>query len=158
MKFDEIKSKITEKRKELDKLREEYTMKFRKEFHSIIKAFFDDVPEVQAVVWSQYTPYFADGVPCIFSVNDRYYVTKNFDIDDRQNPYYYDDEEYASVCMWSWTKQDKPEFISDVSWEKIQEFDEVISDNEDLMEELYGDHAAVYLTKESVIVDEYDHD
>jgi hypothetical protein len=51
-----------------------------KEFNAYMKAngeagikdlfakFFEAVPEVYAVRWTQYAPYFNDGAPCIFSV------------------------------------------------------------------------------------------
>lgn len=157
MNFDDIKSKIDSKRIELDKLRKEYTVTFRNEFHGIIKAFFEDVPEIQAVVWSQYTPYFNDGDPCTFSVYDRYYVTKNFDIENRDRPYNYeDDEEYGTIQTYSWSE--KPDIVSQETFDKIKKFDSIIEENEDLLEELYGDHCAVYLTKETVVVDEYVHD
>lgn len=33
-------------------------------------AFFDRCPEVRAVVWTQYAPYFNDGDPCVFNVHE----------------------------------------------------------------------------------------
>lgn len=38
------------------------------------KQFFDACPEVEAVTWTQYTPYFNDGETCEFSVNEKYFI------------------------------------------------------------------------------------
>lgn len=158
MSLNDIKNKIAGKREELNALKEEYTKVFRKEFHNIIKSFFEEVPEVQAIIWSQYTPYFNDGDPCVFGIGDIFYVTKNFDIEDRKSPYYYVDDEYGCIRTYAWCADEASEFISDEKYNRVKEFTKIITDNEDLMEELYGDPAAVYITKDSVIVDEYEHD
>ena len=41
-------------------------------------------PEIAALRWRQYTPYFNDGEPCTFSVNDLY--AKNSIVDYNFNP------------------------------------------------------------------------
>lgn len=37
------------------------------------KSLFDQFPYLLAVRWTQYTPYFNDGEPCVFGVNSVYY-------------------------------------------------------------------------------------
>lgn len=39
----------------------------------LIPAFFKNNPEAIAFAWTQYAPYFMDGEPCEFSVNEPYY-------------------------------------------------------------------------------------
>ncbi len=43
-------------------------------FDEIFKVYFEKCPEVSAVGWNQYTPYFNDGESCEFSVGDFYPV------------------------------------------------------------------------------------
>ena len=39
-------------------------------FKEVTKQFFDINPGIKAVIWAQYTPYFNDGDPCEFGVNE----------------------------------------------------------------------------------------
>lgn len=189
--FENITNKIAEQNAKLEELRKAHMKELQGDFNQIIKLFFDECPKVQAVVWSQYTPYFNDGDECVFSVNEPCFITKNFDRDDLQNPYEYEDgDEYGTLSVpsyvgdWQamidrdkaelakptasdWVKGYYPKHIAaleemqrdfagyDV---KIKAFAKLLEDNEDMLREVYGDHVAVYLTHDEVIVDEYDHD
>ena len=95
--FDKITSKIAEKNAELESLKKKYMQELQGEFSEIIKLFFEECPKVQAVVWTQYTPYFNDGEECIFSVNEPYFVVEGFDPENLENPYAYDDDESYST-------------------------------------------------------------
>lgn len=35
--------------------------------------FFNEHPDIHALSWRQYTPYFNDGDPCVFGVREPYY-------------------------------------------------------------------------------------
>jgi hypothetical protein len=48
-------------------------------FKDITKQFFDINPGITAVIWSQYTPYFNDGSPCEFGVNEPTYTNASSD-------------------------------------------------------------------------------
>lgn len=43
---------------------------FKDRFFDVIKQAFDRFPNLQVIAWCQYAPYFNDGEPCEFSVND----------------------------------------------------------------------------------------
>lgn len=65
------------KKAKLDKLItmvEDAKKKLQKDGAAAMKEMFSDFfkahPEVRSIVWTQYTPYFNDGEPCVFGVND----------------------------------------------------------------------------------------
>jgi hypothetical protein len=95
--FDKITSKIAEKNAELESLKKKYMQELQGEFNEIIKLFFEECPKVQALVWTQYTPYFNDGDECIFSVNEPYFVVEGFDPENLEDPYGYEDEAYSTL-------------------------------------------------------------
>ena len=189
--FENITNKIAEQNAKLEELRKAHMKELQGDFNEIIKLFFDECPKVQAVVWSQYTPYFNDGDECVFSVNEPCFVTKNFDREDLLNPYEYEDsDEYGAlkvpsyVADWDaeiardkaelakptasdWVKGYYPKAIAELEEMqrefpgydvKIKAFANLLSENEDMLKEVYGDHAAVYLTPDEVIIEEYSHD
>lgn len=189
--FENITRKIADQNAKLEEMRKAHMKELQGEFNEIIKLFFEECPKVQAVVWSQYTPYFNDGDECVFSVNEPSFVTKNFDREDLLNPYEYEDaDEYGSLIVpsyvgdWQaaiehsrsdmskpnvsdWAKNYYPKHIATLEQlqqdfpgydTKIKAFANLLSENEDMLREVYGDHVAVYLTPTEVIVDEYDHD
>lgn len=41
------------------------------------KAFFEKYPEIDGIVWEQYTPYFNDGDSCTFGVGEQYMVSES---------------------------------------------------------------------------------
>lgn len=189
--FENITNKIAEQNAKIEALRKAHMKELQGDFNQIIKLFFDECPKVQAVVWSQYTPYFNDGDECVFSVNEPCFITKNFDRDDLENPYEYEDsDQYGTLSVpsyvgdWQaminrsrsdmskpnasdWAKEYYPKHIAELEQMqrefpgydvKIKAFAKLLEDNEDMLREVYGDHVAVYLTHDEVIVDEYDHD
>lgn len=62
--------------KELIKKKQEIEEEFRKSGETLVTAeiekFFADNPKVTGVCWDQYAPYFNDGDPCVFGVNEFY--------------------------------------------------------------------------------------
>ena len=189
--FENITNKIAEQNAKLEELRKAHMKELQGDFNQIIKLFFDECPKVQAVVWSQYTPYFNDGDECVFSVNEPCFVTKNFDRDDLLNPYEYEDaDEYGTLSVptyvadWQemiersrsdmskpnasdWAKNYYPKHIAELEQMqrdfagydvKIKAFAKLLEENEDMLKEVYGDHVAVYLTPDEVVIEEYSHD
>lgn len=187
--FEKITSKIAEKNAELEALKKKHMEELQGDFNEIIKLFFDECPRVQAVLWTQYTPYFNDGEECIFSVNEPYFVVEGFDREDLLDPYEYEDDDYkklpvpttsswkediirdkaaiANPTATDWAKKYYPECIAkfeelEVEYpgygEKVKAFANLLSSNEDVLREVYGEHSVVYLTPTEVIVEEYSHD
>lgn len=156
MDFDAIVTDMQTMAAELEATRKRHMEEMQNKFKAVTKAFFESAPNVQAVVWSQYTPYFNDGEECTFSVNTPVFVTKNFDPENLEDPYEYeDDEEYGSESFYYAGQLQNCEF------ENAQvcfDFSNIIQSEEELMEAVFGNHVAVYLTRDEVYVEEYSHD
>lgn len=149
---------------------------------NLFKAFFDAHPEAHALQWAQYTPYFNDGDPCVFSVGDVCVALKSLEDNEADFMYgypsdyeedyvedidkvgrtWYDD--YAMRDM-NWTTKEytlKDKFVAAGGSEQLyQDFQAVckfIGSQDDLMEALFGDHVVVRVTPTEIITEEYEHD
>jgi len=61
---------IQETKNKLAALKKEYRDTAQKAFKDSLKTFLDKYSFVDAIMWTQYTPYFNDGDTCLFSVHD----------------------------------------------------------------------------------------
>ena len=128
-------------------------------FKETTKEFFDKNPNVTAIVWTQYTPYFNDGDTCEFNVNDATFTNAPDPSNVRWGEYDGDEEKAADgseIFAWeSWG--DAPEGLN---VEMCKAFDRMIcsSEMEDVMKAMFGDHVKVVATREGFDVDDYDHD
>lgn len=186
--FNKILEKINQQNDKIEDMKKAHMEDLQSEFKNIIKMFFDECPKIQAVLWSQFTPYFNDGDPCIFRINGPIFVTQNFDTKNLRDSYEYeDDDEYASLSVPSVSWQKDINYARNIlennpsAWqkeyyssniikleemqndfngydEKIKLFTRLIHDNEDMINKVYGDGVLVYLTPTEVIVEQYSHD
>jgi hypothetical protein len=139
-------------RAELDAKMEELRNQFREDFSKIAKEFFTAVPRIKSLTWTQYTPYFMDGDPCEFSLNDI-----EFSTDENPDAEYYreftdDDGSFAEMSYTLKTLVTPEEFAL------CQKMESIIHSNADLMEDLFDDHVMVVLTANGAETHEYDHD
>lgn len=115
---------------------------------ALFKAFFTAHPEIGALKWTQYTPYFNDGEPCEFSVHSDFdvllgkYVASEGDSDEG-------DDEEANEFIDNWSVKDKKVAAA------INSLGRAV--DEDIFLEAFGDHAQVIATPEGFHVTEYDH-
>lgn len=101
-------------------------------------------PELEAVKWTQYTPYFNDGEPCTFSVNEWSAKIKGVTLK-------YQDEEGFSE-RWDFRDAQAYDWL-------IQDIDRLFKlADDDAMEATFGDHVEVVATRDGFDVDEYSHD
>lgn len=113
-----------------------YHKKLRDEGENAMKEAFKEVfakhPSIDSVYWTQYTPYFNDGDPCYFRMNE-------YDVEFLE-----DDEDEA-------IKNDNHD-------EAIDDLNAVFDAGDDIFESVFGDHVRVTVTSEGISIDEYDHD
>lgn len=152
------------------------------------KEIFEQNPDLLAVRWHQYTPYFNDGDPCEFGVGEPYFRIAGF---EDENDWEYSDEdddgEYgyvSSYSLYAWVPDGPPVRKSRRVWDNLtrtyvdQEFDYqptkkgnfhhfyetaqmITSDlqaNERLLELSLGDHAEITVTRDKFTIEEYHHD
>ncbi len=171
-----VLAEIKEQTEEIKKIKQDLTQKLQPKFKDIFIPFFDKYPEVKEIKWRQYTPYFNDGEPCEFGVNE---LNGFFGTDDECEyegslPSYSIDEvvEYRKNGIndnWSdWQKEYYPkkskEYPADT--DRLQSLNTdfrqlnslVMAIPEDIMLDLFGDHSEITVTKEGIDVEEYDHD
>lgn len=124
--------------------RDEYVAKLKAEGETAVKeclrGFFAAHPEVKALRWRQYTPYFNDGDECRFGIHEPEVRVGDGDWNDSWGLGY---------------KNDNPPKQLQAD---LQEMYKALQGNRDAMEIAFGDHAQITATAESVTVEEYEHD
>jgi hypothetical protein len=105
----------------------------QKAIKAFLNEFFEKRPEVYGIKWTQYTPYFNDGEPCVFRLGSvALYMTKQE----------FEDQEQS---IWEFeTYGEEPETS--------------LNGIEDILLAVFGDHAEVSVTRDKIEVEEYSHD
>jgi hypothetical protein len=147
--IDETLKKMADLRKDLEAARKTLETEAKKAFHSGIKSVFEDFPEVVAIRWTQYTPYFNDGGTCEFGSNHQYAgILFN-------NHKYCGDDEFDDIDESSeYDREDCKKF--DLAKDHIHKLLNNFTD-EDMLS-MFGDHAQITVTKDGVEIDGYEHD
>jgi hypothetical protein len=140
-------------------------------FKETMKEFFDKNPGITALKWTQYTPYFNDGDPCEFCVNDVYFT--NAPADELENVSVWGEYEGEDESVWvvpgmkytlssKYHAEDaaKIRAAGGVDVDSCQLIDKMIqsSEMEDIMEEMFGDHVVITATRDGFDVNDYEHD
>jgi hypothetical protein len=138
---------------ELAKAREEYQAKIGAAGESAVQeaaqTVFEAHPEIQRIQWTQYTPYFNDGEPCVFNVHDVefYGAGETSKLVDEDDDNYGDEIQVAE----GWGDDRK------VLLKVASEFSKLVDDNQDLME-ILGEGKVVIERGKKLRVEDYDHD
>jgi len=139
------------------------------EFHGLFKEFFAQNQSVKCIVWNQYTPYFADGDPCTFRVNEMYASTTMYEggrgeemegvIEGKPSQYYFDNYPTNEWCKSVVEKYNSLDEDERKTSENVQQFLNLINKIPDeIYESLFGDHVTVIATADGIETEEYDHD
>jgi hypothetical protein len=114
--------------------------------------------DIEAVRWTQYTPYFNDGDACTFGVHEPYIKFKTLDLANKYSAYGVEDEDPDEdgngYCYMGWSSWGEETSLHD----DFEEFSDFVQANENLMKQLFGDHAIIKITREGINAEEYDHD
>jgi hypothetical protein len=123
--------------------------------------FFAKVPEAEAITWIQYTPYYADGDTCEFSVNE---MCLKLGADARSNLLGIEEDEDGHE-EWLDDKWDSDvSALDDLDEPRGPEiaalFRELVGDiqDKDLFLATFGDHVAVTVTRKGIRTDDHEHD
>lgn len=142
---------------ELLKMKEEMQAKMKAQLDATVKNFFKVVPKMKAITWVQYSPYFNDGDECIFHV--RSVSVLNF-VPQYVSRYYaddLDDDDNESIIIDDCSNFND-NLLSAEEIEACTAMQNFISNNEDLMYDLYGNHVSIRITENGAEVSDYDHD
>jgi hypothetical protein len=142
---------------EYAELRKNFSEKMQNEFKKEIAVLFKNIPDLQTIKWNQYTPYFNDGDPCVFSVHGAVFsnapselVSSWGDLDSEDDSHWCFPGDYNSISKES---KDMMKTISRAVCS---------SEMEDVMLAMFGDHVKVTITRDndgiSIETEDYDHD
>jgi len=125
-------------RENIAALRKQAKEESKKAFAECSTEVFDANPKLESFGWTQYTPHFADGDVCTFSAYT-----------DEPNV---NGEKYYKADLLPGLEKAEFRSLQDKCGEFLGNFE-----TEDF-EALFGDHAAITVTRKGVQVEEYDHD
>jgi hypothetical protein len=152
-KFNESVSKLEAMRAVIEEQKKKLQEQFKTEFDLIVKDFFQAVPVIKSLTWTQYTPYFNDGDACYFSVNDIYFAS-----DENEDCESYREVEEEDVFSDGLYSLKHSNILTKEQIAICEQMEALISGNEDIMEEIFGDHTLVVLRESGSETQEYDHD
>lgn len=138
--------------------------------------FFEDNPDIEALRWAQYTPYFNDGDPCTFSISEPELKFRDGrkkpgyededDEDEYEGRYSYGDSKYwyGEYSLYEWDEEtrhlpwNERTRTYDPAYEPLKRVHRDMDLNEKVFEMIFGDHVQITATREGFEVDEYYHD
>ena len=147
----ELKSwleQVLQARKALD---EEIQKNGKSKFQEFMKSYWKRYPQIKGVAWSQYTPYFNDGDECIFRVNERAFITSDFDPNDVPREVFWNGATDDITLLSDWGEQK----AKGLDAEAMETFESIVDD--ELFKQIFGDHVQVVIT-EKLVIEEYEHD
>ena len=120
-------------------------------------------PTVKGVMWLQYTPYFNDGEPCEFSVQE---PAVEFTTEHGITGEYGDNGQYLSYwdLKYEWESgYGSKRIFTDPLQKDLGDAINAVGDfmsgiPDEVMLDCFGDHKQVTVTADGVAVEEYDHD
>ena len=170
-------SKLQEKYNKLIADQRELQRQFQEQAQSLFKEttaeFFDLNPGINAVVWTQYQPFWNDGEECVFSVNDPTFtnatgddlrdVTGYGEYDgDNDDIWGVDNLYYVLTSGRDYYEADKQKILAGpvVDVESCKLFSDMIQSSEfkDIMLAMFGNHSKIIATRDGFGVEEYEHD
>ena len=135
----------------LVKMKKDYQEKIKQDGKAVLRKemdlFFESLPEVLAIKWTQYTPYFNDGDTCTFGVNEpQAQIEEGEDFRDG----------YDFTSTWEGrVPSERDNTIRkglDALYAKFQKVEEVF-------EEVFGDHSEITVKRNGEVeIEEYEHD
>ncbi len=155
----EIQVSIAEMTSEFETMRKSYQDKMQTKMKEVFKAFFEQNSEVAGIVWTQYTPYFADGDECTFDRHDFFFTTDASKLEDIESAYDLEDDsddtcgELAGRDAFTWSGGSRPAKKGYPEFNKLLE-----SIPQEIYKETFGDHAFIVATAKGFDVREYEHD
>jgi hypothetical protein len=142
---------ITQLKNQMAELQKQISTFGKEALAEKFKDFFEKHPQVEAVEWTQYTPYFNDGDVCEFRRNEFGYVltpgTKYTDWDNKLQVFEKGDEPIEGYYV-------RKGALGVV----IENLETSLEGIDDIFEATFGDGVKVAATKDGFDVESYDHD
>ena len=147
-------------------LRKQFQEKARGLFNRVVADFFEMNPAINLIQWVQIVPYFNDGEACEFSVHEPYFSNATVDDLDEISSYgEYDGDNpdiwSESNFSWAIKNRDREYYkkaaeavdAGGINVESCDFFSKMIqnSEFEDVMRDMFGEHARIQITRETGI-------
>ena len=153
-----FKEKVAHYNETVAALKAELSAGFQQALQEMLK----EHPTVKGVMWAQYTPYFNDGEPCTFSVNE---PAVEFTTDHGITGEYGDAGQYLSYwdLKYEWENGYGSKRIFNDPHKELGNTINAIGDfmkgiPDEVMLDCFGDHMQVTATVDGVTTEEYSHD
>lgn len=165
MKISEILARKIEVEKQVKEMRAVFKENATAAISTCLKAVFEFDPNLKAIRWTQYSPYFNDGDACEFSANtddtQLLYASKETeDQEEDEEPDYEGGWEDSPYIPWNFDEK-SPEEQKELMKDKelallIRAAFEPFNDDD--METMFGNHVRVVVYRDGKVeTEEYDH-
>lgn len=165
-----IAPKIADFQNRIASLKAELVKEVTTAMRPAAEEFFAKYPQVRAITWTQYTPYFNDGDSCEFSVHEPHIFVVDQTEGRDSGEEIEDDTDISSMSPYDGydiyalnaavsARRDYPD-LNWVTQEFIDDFESFVAftSDEDTMETIFGDHTQVIIAPTGITTVEYDHD
>ncbi len=163
MNIEQQLAELQKKHKEVSKIKKEIQKESENIFNQYCEDIFKSSDLLESFSWSQYTPYFNDGSPCIFSANTDYIKLNGQYVDESD---WFQEKNITNYGKWDQKSKtyvgreevDNPNYNKGLAElaDKIRDF--LSSFDDDFYVNKFGDHCEITVTKDGISVDEYDHE
>lgn len=120
---------------------------------SRFKEIFETFPEVKAIGWTQYAPYFNDGDACVFSVHEICFKLNELEEKSDEDEDYDEDSDF-----YRYPESDIPYGDKTPVGLAEKELNNFADSFENVFQEAFGEHSLVVCTREGFDIREYAHD
>lgn len=163
MSFEDKLKDLKNKSSQINQIKKEIKDMSSGLFDDFKEYIFNKYPELESFGWTQYTPYFNDGESCMFYANIDYL---------KINDEYADDSDWISpmniVKYGDWNREFKiyegreEEPNPNYNQKLVDAYNEICNFLDHFDDDFYlskfGDHAEITVTKDSLTIEDYDHD
>lgn len=145
---------------EYDTFVSEFSKKAQEKLKEVILLFWNENPGVKVITWTQYAPYFNDGEPCEFGVNDITY-SNAVDYDDIRalscGDYDGDTPGIWAVSSWNTESSIKKVGATGADPESIKKFSGFIESEamENVLKTVLGEDVRVVITRNGIACEDY---
>lgn len=118
---------------------------------------FNKYPNLKTIRWTQYTPHFNDGEPCVFGVNEIIFsdLDSSFNINKIWEIKYsnWDEEDEEILEVLKQNKVGQLDLNND-----FEKFNNNILETEPMWADIFGDGVEIVITRSGIEIQEYEHD
>lgn len=155
-KLNNLVSSFEQKRKEFEKASKEA-------LHDSLKEVFDAFPNVKAISWVQYAPYFNDGDACEFSVHEARAKVEGLVSSDGGNTVEEADEgtyiyDMLSSCDLSYESDKSLNMDTKALSAVLDKLTNLLQSMEDVLRGAFGSDSQVIVTRDKIEVEDFEHD